>query len=576
MPAKHRQPSLRSGHQLPSSHARRTSESYEQPFIDDYDADEDQVEQGTYRQHRVATQRQYKRLLRQPSFALAFTPFGIKHTCWYRITLRRLLCCLVLTPFVLALSVLISGVPPSYEDIRAYERLLPQHNLTRAKAEGHKYLKFRGHLWGHGLNNILQETILMSYLSHLTNRSFVYQDYIWSQLPFPYTVYDFALRPSRIPFNAFISGPTAGGPISFSDPDVHRIAVSDEFYNVVCPPSQVHLLPSRGAPHDTDGASYIQWWVDRLSTVPEITCLEIDADKDQVFDLWLFGEKRILTLWDDLSRSSILQNFSWSHLVLSAVLRNLVVLRPPSKRALYDSLFRPSVHLPISSSTEPLSHENVTYSQPGLPDLVAVHIRRGDFSRACYRHAKYKSTYMGLNQFQSFVDVFDPEPYITRTPDANDDASKKSDHQGKDRGNDSPGVTDLESYYMAHCFPSITQVVTRLHKIRRDNPGLKSVYILSNAWGSWLRQLKKELMKRPSQSSAETLEGTDDIGGWEHVITSYDLVLDPQQRYIDMAVDMAIAEQARVFVGNGFSSASSNVVMLRMAKGMDPRTNRFL
>jgi len=29
-------------------------------------------------------------------------------------------------------------------------------------------------------------------------------------------------------------------------------------------------------------------------------------------------------------------------------------------------------------------------------------------------------------------------------------------------------------------------------------------------------------------------------------------------------------------VGNGFSSLSSNVVMLRLAKGMDPSSNRFL
>ncbi|KAF8342548.1 hypothetical protein F5887DRAFT_350555 [Amanita rubescens] len=63
---------------------------------------------------------------------------------------------------------------------------------------------------------------------------------------------------------------------------------------------------------------------------------------------------------------------------------------------------------------------------------------------------------------------------------------------------------------------------------------------------------------------------------WEEVITSNDLLLDAEQRYVGMAVDMAIAERAEVFVGNGFSSLSSNIVMLRMAKGMDPRTNRFL
>jgi hypothetical protein len=85
--------------------------------------------------------------------------------------------------------------------------------------------------------------------------------------------------------------------------------------------------------------------------------------------------------------------------------------------------------------------------------------------------------------------------------------------------------------------------------------------------------------------------------------SSLDVRLDGEQAYVAMAVDMAIAEKAEVFVGNGvssflsffvfifflvgpellltnnllqFSSLSSNVVMLRMAKGLDPLTNRFL
>jgi hypothetical protein len=125
----------------------------------------------------------------------------------------------------------------------------------------------------------------MSYLSYLANRSFVFDDYVWSHSPFPYTVYDFALRPSRTPFNAFISGPTAGGPIS-SDFHTHLRDVNAEFYSSICPPFKVYLLPSNNAPHDTDGASFVRWWVDRLSSVPEVTCVEIDADKKQVFDLW--------------------------------------------------------------------------------------------------------------------------------------------------------------------------------------------------------------------------------------------------------------------------------------------------
>lgn len=77
--------------------------------------------------------------------------------CFHCITLRRILIFFALIPFILILAVLWSGIPPSYEDVRTFERLLPQHNITRAKVEPGMYLRFPGHLWGHGLNNILQE-----------------------------------------------------------------------------------------------------------------------------------------------------------------------------------------------------------------------------------------------------------------------------------------------------------------------------------------------------------------------------------------------------------------------------------
>lgn len=69
-------------------------------------------------------------------------------------TKRRLFFILICIPLLVLGGVMVSGVPPDYEDIRAYERHLPQHNTTH---EGGMYLRFPDHLWGHGLNNILQE-----------------------------------------------------------------------------------------------------------------------------------------------------------------------------------------------------------------------------------------------------------------------------------------------------------------------------------------------------------------------------------------------------------------------------------
>lgn len=80
--------------------------------------------------------------------------------CQKTCTLRRVLLGLAAIPVLLALGILWSGIPPDYADIREYERTLPQHNLSLPYPEGQDglYLRFPDHLWGHGLNNILQET----------------------------------------------------------------------------------------------------------------------------------------------------------------------------------------------------------------------------------------------------------------------------------------------------------------------------------------------------------------------------------------------------------------------------------
>ena len=95
---------------------------------------------------------------------LSRSPRFIFHVC-FPCTLRRILVSLSLIPLLLVIGILSNGIPPSYDDIREYERRLPQHNLSLAPPEGNEgaYLRFPGHLWGHGLNNILQETYVLSF-----------------------------------------------------------------------------------------------------------------------------------------------------------------------------------------------------------------------------------------------------------------------------------------------------------------------------------------------------------------------------------------------------------------------------
>lgn len=122
-------------------------------------------------------------------------------------------------------------------------------------------------------------SLMLSYIASRVNRSFVFEDYVWSHSPFPYTVYDFALRPVRIPLNAFISGPTAGGPVTS-----YPRAVNAEFWNTVCPPEKQRVISSKGTPgRDAAGTEIIKYWEDKLSHVGD-ECVAIDSTGGRVFD----------------------------------------------------------------------------------------------------------------------------------------------------------------------------------------------------------------------------------------------------------------------------------------------------
>ncbi|KAG1836981.1 hypothetical protein DFJ58DRAFT_669211 [Suillus subalutaceus] len=455
---------------------------------------------------------EYVLLTTSPSALPRATKYRRRYSCSWRsffrvFTLRKVLVSVTLVPVFLFLAIICQGIPPNYEDIRSFEHHLPQHSLS-----GHQpqYLRFPGHLWGFGFNNVLQEAIMMSYLAYVSNVSFVFEDYTWSHLPLPWTIYDFALRPARIPFNALISGPTAGGPMP-SAPDAPR-AVSAEFYAQVCGGlEKKYIITSQNAPNDADGVVMIDWWADQLASVQQ-PCIEIDSSAHVVFDSYFFGNPRILSLWESLTKSPMLTDFAWSPLVQAAVSRNFALFQPESAKDLYDA-----------------------HSRNSLAGLVALHLRRGDYKRHCPHLAEWGADYMGINQHPSLPDRFDKSPYV------NDTKARLS-------------------YYLDHCWPSTEQVVERLRGIRREYPGLRRVYVLSNEWAWSLDGLKSALEE----------------DGWDDLVSSADIVLDSEQKHVAMAVDMAIAEKAEVFIGNGFSSLSSNVVMLRMAKGMEGESNRFL
>ncbi|KAF8890964.1 hypothetical protein BD779DRAFT_1671103 [Infundibulicybe gibba] len=371
-------------------------------------------------------------------------------------------------------------IPPRYESTWNYEKQLPQHQCAQTGCPGRTYIRFPDHLLGHGFNNVLQENILSAYLAYSTNRSLVFEDYIWARSVLPFTIYEFSLRPARMPLNAFIGGPMAGGAT------VGPLAINDRFWETVCPASERHVITSLHAPTTGDGGEIMDWWISRVQRASTERCVEIDSSERPAFDTILFGGSRMVSLWERLSGSPILKDFAWSPLVQSAVSNNLPLLLDGTGGS--------------SSSIDPKV----------LPGWVAVHVRRGDYSRHCYRLESWNASYLGVNQLPGLSDTFDA------------------------------GVTqDRRSYYLKHCLPSVPQIVERLREVRSSlpRPTMANVYILSNAGKQWVGNLRTALIE----------------SGWKNSIkTSFDLVLDAEQRHVGMAVDMAFAERAEFSLGTGF------------------------
>ncbi|THV02287.1 hypothetical protein K435DRAFT_921704 [Dendrothele bispora CBS 962.96] len=396
------------------------------------------------------------------------------------------------------------ALPPLYEEWIQYERNLPQHFESLPEGNKSKFIFMANHAHGVGWGNVLQEMFLNAYLAYSTNRTFVFDNYTWDRRDSDYSEFKGKTIPSRVPISTMIAGPMIGDP--FETEMNASPAVSSEYFRSVCPePRIIELKDYR--PNWKDGLEIMDRWVNEINSIDD-PCIEFSRDSPPLFDLWLFFQNRILSLWPSLRSSPIITQFSFSPLIKSALVSNR-------------HLFFPSSH----------------YSFPwdwvdDIPGLMTVHIRRGDFLEFCRELEQVNSDFQGFNAFPEMLDKFN--------------SSEPTERKWEE--------------YRKHCLPSVDEMV---HKINEGTP-LKKIFVMSNAPKMWLQQLKETL-----QSST----GTDEK--WEEIYTSRDLILTREQKYVSQAVDMYIAEKSQTFVGNGFSSLSSNIMMLRMAKSIDPINSRL-
>lgn len=201
--------------------------------------------------------------------------------------------------------------PLKLEDIRSYERDLPQHNLSLPFPEGKngRFVRFSNEMWALGLNNQLHNryilivfqlrgtasmlimlmdctcSLLLSHLAFLSNRAYVFNDITFD--------HDWG-NGQWNSLNTFISGPTAGGqfPQVLATARTPR-AVHVSFYQTVCPENDEngHYAKLQGdevkvelnITDGEEGVDIMEKWAKKLREMPE-RCVEVAGGSPHIFD----------------------------------------------------------------------------------------------------------------------------------------------------------------------------------------------------------------------------------------------------------------------------------------------------
>lgn len=150
-------------------------------------------------------------------------------------------------------------------------------------------------------------SLLLSHISYLSQRSYVFQPYTWDAKTKANAVLDGrSWRSSRIPLNVFISGPTAGG--SFAKGDETPRAVNVGWWEKVCPPGRRTVLDVRKehalwkVDGQTEGKVILERWAERLKDMQDL-CVEVTGPTILDFEWVAIFCDAPAAEADDISRS---------------------------------------------------------------------------------------------------------------------------------------------------------------------------------------------------------------------------------------------------------------------------------
>jgi hypothetical protein len=195
----------------------------------------------------------------------------------------------------------------------------------------------------------------------------------------------------------------------------------------------------------------------------------------------------------DFFKSPVVTEFRWSPLVEGILHQNFARLAP-------DGL----------SQSPP---DDDPY--PIIEGLLVMHIRRGDFEEHCKNLGEWNFTFTAFNQIEGITDRFTVPP----------------------RGPEGQITNERARTYQKACYPTMQDIVQRVGDIVSDGgERLRNIYLMTNGRPEWVADLKEALLT---------------VGHWNDIVSSRDLELNDEQRYVAQAGDMLIGQRADVFIGNG-------------------------
>ena len=309
---------------------------------------------------------------------------------------------------------------------------------------------------------------------------------------------------ATVPLSAFLRGPTLG-------------TVSEAIFEEVCPPSEITHISLVVDDHMS------QWNHANEGLNTHARCIVVD---DWIFNwkyalinahillftdlIWSYlASPGIHTIWPSFQKY-LSNHFKWSDNVLAIVDRAQEKLRLKSGSA------------DVSSEREP---------------YMALHLRRGDFEGHCKSLAERQqglTTWATLPLLQSAM--FPPLL-------------------------DTSNATSI----MEHCYPSLYRILDAVSHQARSHPHLRTLHILHDgAWDHPLVYLQVYKLAEALKNAAWAEKQGWKNGPMLRVTHSGDLPIANGERDWSVCVDVELARRAEVFIGNGYSSLSTQIIALRL------------